>query len=56
MEVQSSVIGEKILKKLLDIDAVAYVRFASVYRKFADIDHFLQELKSLKKKANKNQK
>ena len=55
MEVQSSVIGEKVLKKLWDIDAVAYVRFASVYRKFADIDHFMQELKKLKKKTIKNQ-
>ncbi|MEA5001186.1 MAG: transcriptional regulator NrdR [Endomicrobiaceae bacterium] len=53
MEVPSSVIGEKILQKLLDIDAVAYIRFASVYNKFADIDAFMQELKKLKKEHDK---
>lgn len=48
MEVPSRVIGEKALKKLLDLDTVAYVRFASVYRQFGDVDAFLSELEKLK--------
>ena len=50
IEVPSSVIGQKILQKLLDIDIVAYIRFVSVYNNFADIDDFMLELKKLKKK------
>lgn len=49
MEVPSRVIGEKVLKKLLELDPVAYVRFASVYRQFGDIDAFMKELKKIKK-------
>lgn len=49
MQVPSRVIGEKALKKLLDLDAVAYVRFASVYRQFQDVDAFLSELEKVKK-------
>lgn len=56
MEISSTVIGEKILEKLWDIDLVAYVRFASVYRKFSDIDTFMDELKKLKKEHVKRQK
>ncbi|MDR3256225.1 MAG: transcriptional regulator NrdR [Endomicrobium sp.] len=56
MEVPSSIIGEKILEKLWDIDLVAYIRFASVYRKFGDIDTFMKELKKLKKEHTKRQK
>jgi len=37
------------LQQLKDIDQVAYVRFASVYRKFDNIDSFMEELKALKK-------
>ena len=40
-------IGDMILEQLKDIDAVAYIRFASVYRKFSDIDNFKQELENL---------
>lgn len=40
-------IGEKVLDKLLDVDEVAYVRFASVYRQFKDINVFVQELTQL---------
>jgi len=50
MEVPSKVIGEIVLKKLRKLDEVAYVRFASVYRQFNDIDTFLKELKKLKRK------
>ena len=44
-EVPSAVIGELVMDKLKRIDQVAYVRFASVYREFKDINSFLQELK-----------
>ncbi|MDR2708804.1 MAG: transcriptional regulator NrdR [Elusimicrobiota bacterium] len=56
MEISSSAIGEKILEKLWDIDMVAYIRFVSVYRKFADIDTFMQELKKLKKENLKRER
>lgn len=46
-EIPSSVIGEKIMAKLHEIDDVAYVRFASVYREFKDVNDFVSELKSL---------
>lgn len=46
-EVPSSVIGEFVMEELAKLDQVAYVRFASVYRQFKDINHFLKELKAL---------
>jgi transcriptional repressor NrdR len=46
-EVQSRVIGELVMNKLKDLDAVAYVRFASVYREFKDINTFMDELKKV---------
>ena len=46
-EVASSKIGELVMNRLKDFDEVAYIRFASVYRKFADISSFLEELKVL---------
>ncbi|MEE1160131.1 MAG: transcriptional regulator NrdR [Atopobiaceae bacterium] len=46
-EVTSEEIGNMVLKRLLDIDKVAYVRFASVYRDFKDVDEFSEELRSL---------
>ena len=46
-EILANVIGEKIMKKLHEIDDVAYVRFASVYREFKDINDFIWELKKL---------
>ncbi|MEF9853913.1 MAG: transcriptional regulator NrdR [Hydrogenoanaerobacterium sp.] len=48
-EISSYQIGEIAMQKLKDIDEVAYVRFASVYRQFADINTFMQELKTLLK-------
>jgi transcriptional repressor NrdR len=51
MQVPSRVIGEKVLKKLFDLDSVAYVRFASVYRQFKDIDAFFAELEKLRQPA-----
>lgn len=46
-EIPSSVIGEKIMARLHALDTVAYVRFASVYRDFKDVNDFVTELKTL---------
>jgi transcriptional repressor NrdR len=46
-EIPSTAIGEKIMQELQGLDAVAYVRFASVYRQFRDVGDFLEELKDL---------
>jgi transcriptional repressor NrdR len=46
-EIESRVIGEKVMNKLKDIDAVAYVRFASVYREFKDVNTFMDELRNV---------
>jgi transcriptional repressor NrdR len=46
-EVPSAVIGEKVMEELKKLDAVAYVRFASVYRDFRDVSEFLDEIKNL---------
>ncbi len=46
-EVTTTQIGEITMKYLREVDQVAYVRFASVYRQFADINNFLQELEKL---------
>lgn len=46
-EVKSEYIGEMIMENLKKIDEIAYVRFASVYRQFKDINTFMEELKSL---------
>jgi len=46
-EVQSNVIGERVMEELHRLDEVAYVRFASVYRHFKDLNQFLEELRSL---------
>ena len=48
-EIPSSIIGELIMSKLKDLDAVAYVRFASVYREFKDVNTFMDELKKVLK-------
>lgn len=48
-EVSSKVIGEMVMEKLADLNEVAYVRFASVYRQFKDIDGFEQELARMRK-------
>ncbi len=48
-EVESSEIGERVINKLYEIDEVAYVRFASVYRSFKDVNQFMNELKELLK-------
>lgn len=48
-EIPSDVIGELVMNKLKDLEAVAYVRFASVYREFKDINTFMEELKNVLK-------
>ena len=48
-EVPSAVIGELVMDKLKNLEAVAYVRFASVYREFKDINTFMDELKKVLK-------
>ena len=52
-EVPSKKIGEMIMERLKDFDEVAYIRFASVYRRFADITNFLEELKELQERKNR---
>jgi len=46
-EIESGAIGEMVLKRLRDVDQVAYVRFASVYRDFADVGEFSEEVQQL---------
>ncbi|MDL1967350.1 MAG: transcriptional regulator NrdR [Deltaproteobacteria bacterium] len=51
-EIPSSTIGERVMAKLHEIDDVAYVRFASVYREFKDVNDFVSELKTLLSKQS----
>ena len=46
-EIPASIVGEQVMKELQNLDGVAYVRFASVYREFRDVSDFLEELKDL---------
>ncbi|MBM7620543.1 transcriptional regulator NrdR [Bacillus haimaensis] len=52
-EVKSDIVGEMVMERLSKIDEVAYVRFASVYRQFKDINVFLDELKEIIEKERK---
>jgi len=52
-EIDASRIGEAVMEALRDVDQVAYVRFASVYRQFKDINEFMLELKGILAKADK---
>ncbi|MFH1503774.1 MAG: transcriptional regulator NrdR [Candidatus Omnitrophota bacterium] len=51
-ELDSHHIGEKVMEKLSDLDDVAYVRFASVYRQFKDINQFMREIRGVFSKKN----
>ncbi|MBE3594098.1 MAG: transcriptional repressor NrdR [Candidatus Carbobacillus altaicus] len=51
-EIPSTEIGEAVLKHLLSVDEVAYVRFASVYRQFSDVHGFMKELEGLLKRQS----
>ncbi len=53
-EIPSGTIGELVMNNLKDLDAVAYVRFASVYREFKDVNTFMDELKSVLNDKNHN--
>jgi len=53
-EVYSREIGEQIMRELQSLDEVAYVRFASVYRSFKDVNEFMSEVKELLGKGQKN--
>jgi len=50
LEIEAKELGERVLAKLIDLDQVAYVRFASVYRRFQNINEFTTELTKLKSK------
>lgn len=50
-EISSDLIGEAVMKRLKDLDEVAYVRFASVYRQFKDVNTFIEEIQQLQKKS-----
>ena len=50
VEVESKIVGELVMRKLKSLDKVAYIRFASVYREFEDLDRFTEELEKLQKK------
>ena len=47
LEIESKIIGEYVMNELKETDQVAYIRFASVYRSFADITFFQKEIKNL---------
>jgi len=53
-EVAAKDVGECVMKKLKDLDEVAYIRFASVYRSFKDLESFMDELQKLISKNSKN--
>lgn len=56
LEVPSVELGDMVLEKLRDVDEISYVRFASVYHEFSDVDSFMDELKKLKKKHARQKK
>lgn len=52
-EIDAKDVGEMVMEKLADVDEVAYVRFASVYREYKDISVFIEELKNLQTQSEK---
>lgn len=54
-EVPSTLIGEYVMERLRAVDEISYVRFASVYRQFKDVDSFLNELSDIIKKRNEQE-
>jgi transcriptional repressor NrdR len=56
IEIKSNIIGEKIMDELKKLDKVAYIRFASVYREFADVTDFQEELRVLINEINRETK
>lgn len=55
VEIDSKDLGEMVMEKLAEVDEVAYVRFASVYRDYQDITVFIEELKELETRSKKNE-
>ncbi|RMG61425.1 MAG: transcriptional repressor NrdR [Deltaproteobacteria bacterium] len=55
-EISTDIIGEKVMEELKKLDDVAYVRFASVYRKFKDASQFVEEIRSLYETPEKTEK
>lgn len=55
-KVTTSILGDLIMSKLLELDEVAYVRFASVYNKFDNLDSFINIIKEVKQKKKRNKK
>ena len=55
-EIKSTQVGDLIMKHLKELDEIAYIRFASVYRQFKDLDEFEKELKGLKVVSHRNQR
>jgi len=54
-EIRSELVGQKVMEKLRALDDVAYVRFASVYRKFADVDSLAEEIRALKERKQREE-
>ncbi|WP_080146131.1 transcriptional regulator NrdR [Marinilactibacillus piezotolerans] len=54
-EVKSTKVGEYVMEELADLDDVAYIRFASVYRQFKDIEVFMKEMQELDKKRKEHE-
>lgn len=52
-EIDSTEVSKYVMNELVDVDDVAYIRFASVYREFKDIEVFMKEMKALEEKKNK---
>ena len=55
-EIETTKIGEMVMDRLKDVDEVAYVRFASVYRQFKDLNTFVNELESILKEKKDDDK
>lgn len=53
VEISSSIIGGLVMDYLMEMDRIAYIRFASVYREFADVEHFMQEIDALIRSGEK---
>ena len=53
-EVSSQIIGKFVMNELKNVDEIAYIRFASVYRQFKDVDAFMNELETMVKSEHKN--
>jgi transcriptional repressor NrdR len=53
VEINSDEVGEMVMEQLIDVDEVAYVRFASVYRQYQDVTVFIEELQNLQKRTKK---